>query len=54
MEKRELNNERIERAKLELINIAEKNELTMQEFDEAAYKVRQFYNENAILKTNKE
>lgn len=54
MEKRkELDNEKIEKATEALIKVAEENELTFTEFDEATYKVRQYYNENAILKSTK-
>lgn len=46
----ETNDDKIEKVAKELIKVAEENEITLTEFDEATYKVRQYYNENAILK----
>ena len=46
----ETNDDKIEKVAKELIKVAEENEITLIEFDEATYKVRQYYNENAILK----
>lgn len=47
----ETNAEKLEKVAEELIKVAEENEITLTEFDQATYKVRQYYNENAVLKS---
>ena len=52
---RQLDQEKINVVADEIIRTAAENELTMLELDQAVYKVRQYFSENAILKIkNKE
>lgn len=47
---KQLNQEKIEMVASDIIKSAAENELTMLELDQAVYKVRQYFSENAILK----
>ena len=49
----ETNKDKLEKIAKELIKVAEENEITLTEFDQATYRVRQYYNENAVLKSSK-
>lgn len=50
---REIDEAKIDKIAKDLIKVAEENEITLTEFDQASYKVRQYYNENAVLKSSK-
>lgn len=53
MEKRrEIDQEKAQKIAIELIEVATNNQATLIEFDDAVYKVRQYYNENAVLKAD--
>ncbi len=53
MEKRrEIDQDKAQKIASELIEVATNNQATLIEFDDAVYKVRQYYNENAVLKTD--
>nr|DAM67765.1 MAG TPA: hypothetical protein [Caudoviricetes sp.] len=47
---RQLDQEKINVVADEIIKTAAENELTMLELDQAVYKVRQYFSENAVLK----
>ena len=51
MEEKQTNQEKITQVAQEFIAIAEKYEITMVELDMATYQVRQYFTENATLKT---
>lgn len=53
MEKRrEIDQDKAQKIASELVKVAANNQATLIEFDDAVYKVRQYYNENAVLKTD--
>lgn len=53
MEKRrEIDQDKAQKIASELIEVATNNQATLIEFDDAVYKVRQYYNENAVLKAD--
>lgn len=53
MEKRrEIDQNKAQKIASELIEVATNNQATLIEFDDAVYKVRQYYNENAVLKAD--
>lgn len=53
MEKRrEIDQEKALKIASELIEVAANNQATLIEFDDAVYKVRQYYNENAVLRAD--
>lgn len=54
MENKQINQEKIDQISEELIEVAKNNEATLQEFEDASYKVRQYYSENAVLKKQKD
>ena len=54
MENKQIDQEKIDQISKALIEVAENNEATLQEFEDASYKVRQYYNANAVLKKAKE
>lgn len=47
---RQLDQEKINAVADKIIQAAAENELTMLELDQAVYKVRQYFSENAVLK----
>lgn len=51
MEKRTSEDIKIDKVVKELVDVAIKNELTLVDLDKAYYKLREYYNKNAVLKT---
>lgn len=51
MEKRTAEEIKIDKVVSELVEVAVKNELTLVDLDKAYYKLRDYYNKNAVLKT---
>lgn len=51
MEKRTAEEIKVDKVVNELVDVAVKNELTLVELDQAYYKLRDYYNKNAVLKT---
>lgn len=50
MEKRTSEDIKVDKVVNELVDVAIKNELTLVDLDKAYYKLREYYNKNAVLK----